>query len=324
VTVTDGEEAFGAHSFHALHIASDGTIYVSWLGSPPRPAKVIASNASETPMKMASMQQGDTSHAQHHMPASGSPKTGSWIARSTDGGKSFTPRVRVDTGEACPCCRTALASGKDGALYMAWRHVHPGNIRDVVVSKSTDHGATWSDLMRVHADDWKFDGCPHAGPSMAVDSSGAIHIAWWTGKEGNAGVFYARSGNGAKTFDTPIPLGVAQASRPAHVQLAVAPSGRVVVAWDDGTKQIPQILVRASRDAGRSFSEATTLSSVGRAATFPVLGIAGDSLSVLWSEESEAVAKAAAVEAAARDPKAPKGLHAVGEAQVVMRRGAFR
>jgi hypothetical protein len=108
------------------------------------------------------------------------------------------------------------------------------------------------------------------------------------------------------------------------VQLAVAKNGRVVVAWDDGTKQIPQILVRASHDGGRSFASAAALSSVGRAATFPVLGIAGDSLSVLWSEESEAVAKAAEAEAAARDPKAPKGLHAVGEAQVVMRRGAFR
>src|SRR5262245_26934605 len=61
VTVTDGQEAFGAHSFHALHIASDGTIYVSWLGSPPRAANVVAEKPSATPVQMASMQHNDTS-----------------------------------------------------------------------------------------------------------------------------------------------------------------------------------------------------------------------------------------------------------------------
>lgn len=321
VTVTDGDEAFGAHSFHALHVAHDGTVYASWLGTPPRTEKVVA-NAGP-PIHLASHQKSDTGVHSQHMPSAGALVTGSWIARSTDGGKTFSPRVRVDAGEACPCCRTALASGKDGALYMAWRHVHAGNIRDVVVAKSTDRGATWGELVRVHADDWKFDGCPHAGPSMAVDSAGAIHIAWWTGKDGAAGVYYAKSTDGAKTFHAPIALGVAQASRPAHVQLGLGASNRVIVTWDDGTKQIPRIVVRASRNGGSSFGEAATLSAVGRAATFPVLGISGDSLSVAWSEESEAVAKAADSARATQDPQAPKGLHAVGEAQVIMRRGAL-
>src|SRR5262245_17128312 len=69
VTVTDGEEAFGAHSFHALHIASDGTIYVSWLGSPPR-----SKGAANTPVAMASHQHGaDTSAHAHH--GADNPKT---------------------------------------------------------------------------------------------------------------------------------------------------------------------------------------------------------------------------------------------------------
>jgi len=322
VTVTDGEDAFGAHSFHALHVAFDGTIYASWLGTPPRSSATVAQ--AGTAMALASHQQTDTSGHAQHMPAASSPKTGSWIARSTDGGRTFSARVRVDAGEACPCCRTALACDNNGALYMAWRHVHPGNIRDVVVAKSTDRGATWGDLVRVHADDWKFDGCPHAGPSMAVDSAGVIHIAWWTGKDGSAGVFYAKSKDGAKSFDPPVALGVAQASRPAHVQLALAAGNRVVVAWDDGTKQIPRVVVRASRDGGGSFAQAVTLSAVGRAASFPVVGVVGDSLSVAWSEESEAVAQSAAAAQAAQDPKSPKGLHAVGEAQVLMRRGVLR
>src|SRR4051812_5880659 len=54
VTVTTGE-VFGSHSFHALHAASDGTIYVSWLGSPPPDtSKTVAMQPSM--MSMASMQ----------------------------------------------------------------------------------------------------------------------------------------------------------------------------------------------------------------------------------------------------------------------------
>ena len=66
------------------------------------------------------------------------------------------------------------------------------------------------------------------------------------------------------------------------------------------------------------------LSDVTRSASFPVLGVVRDSVTVAWSEESAERAKASAASAARMDPKAPKGLHEVGEAQVLMRRGALR
>jgi hypothetical protein len=313
VTVNDAE-VFGAHSFHALHAASDGALYVSWLGRPPGGAEKPASGMANMP-DMPGM-----NHANHSASAS-------WITRSTDGGKTWSPRVRVDMGEACPCCRTGLATAKDGTLYMSWRHVYPGNIRDIVVARSSDHGATWSEPVRVHADEWKFDACPHAGPAIAIDANGVLHATWWTGKEGNAGVFYARSTDGGKTFSEAVPLGVAQFSRPAHVQISLASNNRVIVGWDDGTKQVPQVIVRVSPDGGAHFSDATVISTAGRAASFPVLGLAGDSLSVAWSEVSAESAKAAADKAAAekaKDPKGAKGLEAVGDAQVIIRRGVLK
>lgn len=315
VTVTDGA-LFGSHSFEALHVASDGTIYVSWLGAPD------ADSASNTaPAAMTMTMAGGMSH---NMSPGSHGKSTSWITRSTDGGKTWSPRIRVDMGEACPCCRTSLATTQSGVLYMAWRHIYPGSVRDIVVARSDDHGATWTTPVRVHQDDWKFDACPHAGPSLAVDSTGAVHIAWWTGKEGGAGVYYARSTDGGKTFATPIALGVAQYSQPAHVQLALANGNRVIVTWDDGTKQIPQVLLRMSNDGGAHFADALALSKPGDAASFPVLGVSGDSLAVAWSEESAQAAQAATELAAKTDRMAPKGLDAVGDRQVMMRRGVLR
>ena len=308
----------------------DGSIYVSWLGKPDTPADSVkgAKPAANTPMVAAK----NAEHDMASMPGMGDmggmhASSASWITRSIDGGKTWSPRVRVDMGEACPCCRTGLATSKDGALYMSWRHVFPGSIRDIVVARSNDHGSTWTEPVRVHADDWKFDACPHAGPAIATDDNGTLHVTWWTGKEGSAGVFYAQSTDGGKTFAPAIPLGVAKYSRPAHVQMALASNNRVIVTWDDGTKQVPQVVVRVSHDGGAHFSDASVLSGVDRAATFPVLGIAGDSLSVAWSEVSAASSNAATAAdnaAKAKDPKAAKGLEAVGDAQVLVRRGVLQ
>ena len=283
ISVND-DSTFGSHNFHALHAAPDGSFYVAWL---------------------------DGRHG----------KSAVYVTRSLDGGRTWSPNVRVGAGEACPCCRTTIAAASDGTVYLAWRAVLPGNVRDIVVARSSDGGITWSPAVRAHADDWVFDGCPHAGPSMQVDAAGRVHIGWWTGREGAAGAYYARSDDGARTFSEPVALGVAAFSRPAHVQLALA-GETVVAAWDDGTLETPRVRVRVSRDAGKSFGPTTDASAAGRAAGFPVVGAVGDSLVLAWSERS------AAAEAHERNahpdmsnPAAVMPLSAVGEAEVVVRRG---
>ncbi len=283
-SVTD-DSVFGSHNFHSLYAGPDGTVYVAWL---------------------------DGRHG----------RSATYVASSTDGGRSWSPNVRVAQGESCPCCRTAIAAGSDGTVYLAWRAVLPGSVRDVVVSRSDDRGLTWSEPVTVHDDGWVFDGCPHAGPSLQVGADGRLHVAWWTGREGAAGVRYAQSADGARTFAPPVDIGVADFSRPAHAQVALGADDRVVVAWDDGTLRTPRVTVRASRDGGRTFGPPVPVSEEGRAATFPVLAVDGRHVSVAWSEQSREAADHAAAHAPdMKDPSAVKGLNAVGEQRVLMRAG---
>ena len=282
------DSAFGTRNFHALHAGSDGALYVAWL------------EASQ-----------------------GKSKT--FLTRSTDAGTTWSTPALADTAQSCPCCRTAIATARDGTLYLAWRTVLPGNVRDVVVARSTDHGATWATPVRVHEDNWVFDGCPHAGPSMQVDSSGMVHIAWWTGKQGAAGTWYARSTDKAASFEAPVALGVGEFSAPAHVQLALGPDRTVVAVWDDGTVKTPKVVMRVSHDNGRSFSEPTLVSSEGRAATFPVLALRDKDVTIAWSEQSHAEHDHAKEMAPnMKDPKAVKGLSSVGESAVRVRTGRLQ
>lgn len=286
VNVTDGD-VFGSHNFQAIGIARDGTIYASWLD-------------------------GRTG------------KSTVFVTHSTDGGRTWAPNTQVTAEEACPCCRTALAEDADGTVYIAWRKVYPGPIRDIVVARSTDRGETWSEPVRVHADNWKFDACPHAGPSMRVDSAGVVHIAWWTGKEGAAGVYYAHSDDRGQSFSAPVALGTAEYSRPSHVQLALAGAHTVIAAWDDGTTRVPRVVLRVSRNGGGSFAPAQTVSTQGRSATFPVLAVSDSGIAVAWSQEStEAAAREASSMPDMKDPHATMGLDAVGETHVLVRRGVL-
>lgn len=131
------------------------------------------------------------------------------VAVSHDGGQTFGSRTVVDTG-VCPWCSTSLALGNDGAIFVAWRKVSPGNIRDVVVAASRDGGRTFEPPVRVHQDDWIYGGCLHAGPDLAVDAEDRLYAVWYTGARERAGLYHAASGDGGMTFSTPVALAVDQ------------------------------------------------------------------------------------------------------------------
>ena len=87
---------------------------------------------------------------------------------------------RALTGGVCYCCKTALATAADGSIFAAWRHVYPGNIRDIAFTSSRDGGRTFASPLRVSEDKWVLEGCPDDGPAMAVDAKGRVHIVWPT------------------------------------------------------------------------------------------------------------------------------------------------
>lgn len=223
-----------------------------------------------------------------------------------------------------------MTTSDDGTVYVAWRKRYQapgGEERDIVVARSNDRGATWSAPVRVHTDAWRVEYCPDAGPSIKSGPDGVLHVAWWTGKPGSAGTQYARSTDGGRTFGAPVPLGLAQQSRAAHVQIALGNAGGepvVVAAWDDGTRMVPQIVVRVSRDGGRTFGSTQAVSSSGNQAGYPVVMVRGDTVLVAWQERSLAAAMAdSSARAKSARNDASDYVTAVGALQVVARSGVL-
>jgi hypothetical protein len=194
------------------------------------------------------------------------------------------------TKGVCYCCKTALAAGPRGLLVAAWRHVYPGNLRDIAFAVSRDRGRTFSPPVRVSEDGWAINGCPDDGPAIGVDGRGTVHLAWRTviaGADPEGALFYASTSDG-RTFTSGVRIPTL-ASNPTHPQLVVDGRERIVVAWDEVVEgrrvaAARQLIVKSNRQV--DFAPIVTLSSDGPA-TYPTLATTQRGLLAVWPTGGE-------------------------------------
>jgi hypothetical protein len=206
IRVTD-KTTPSSNGFSYLAVAPNGDIYAVWLDGRERQAG--GHGASH----------GHSSHG----------TSGVYIAKSTDKGTSFGKNIRV-APNVCPCCRPTVAFGAKGEVYVAWRTVYEGDIRDIVVATSTDQGATFNQPLRVAVDNWKINGCPHSGPSMSIEGD-RLYITWFSeGDSTNAGIRLAWSDNSGKSFAKPV-IASGKVVDANHPMLSLSEDGRLMVVF---------------------------------------------------------------------------------------------
>src|SRR3954470_10239937 len=207
------------------------------------------------------------------------------------------------TGGVCYCCKTALAAGSDGTLYTAWRHVYPGNIRDIAFSKSRDGARTFAAPLRVSEDKWVLEGCPDDGPSMAVDAKGRVHIVWPTlitessTGEPTIALFYAQSADGRPfTPRKRLPT----EGMPHHPQIAIGPDGSLAMTWDEGANgKRRAAMVRTTADAAANATLARV--PIGDGAVYPVVAAGTGATIVAWTAGASTASTIQVRRVAARD-----------------------
>ncbi|MGD9544155.1 MAG: sialidase family protein [Methylocystis sp.] len=247
---TDGGKTFstpqpllteGGQRFDAIVVNRKGRIYAGWL---------------------------DKTHALKAK-AEGQEFLGSGVAfaYSDDGGRTFNGKsILID--HACECCRMAGALDADGTPVFAWRQVLDGNIRDHMVAK-LNADASQATATRVSDDDWAINSCPHHGPSLAIDASGAWHVVWFTKGNKRQGLFYARSLDGGKSFSEPEKFGD-DAHAPGHPTL-IAAKDRLYRVWKEFDGTTTTIAMQMSRDKGKSWSAPRAIAETSDASDHPEL-----------------------------------------------------
>jgi len=202
-------------------------------------------------------------------------------------GESADPRPISDG--VCYCCKTALATGADGSIYAAWRHVYPGNIRDIAFAMSRDRGRTFSGPVRISEDGWQLDGCPENGPALAVDAASRIHVVWPTliteGGHETLALFHAASRDG-RTFTRRVRI---VSNGPAyHPQIAVAGDGALVVAWDELSNHARRVtFARGMPGPDDSMTFVPMEAPVGTAGSYPAIAATATGVVAVWTKPAE-------------------------------------
>lgn len=225
--LVSGTDTSGNRGWHTLDVAPNGDVHLAWLDH--RRTAAAAGGAA-------------TAHRHHTntagaAPASADPVDTVAMAQGSDlyfaeGPDDAAPRAL--TAGVCYCCKTAMAHTADGAIHIAWRHVYPGNMRDIAFTTSRDGGRTFSDPVRVSEDFWSIAGCPDDGPAMTVDSGGRVHVVWPTVVTYRDGatqktLFHAMTTDG-RTFTPRVAVSTDSAAH--HPQVTATGDGSIVVAWD--------------------------------------------------------------------------------------------
>ena len=232
-----GSESPGNRGWESIAATRDGEVVAIWLDHRDLPSRGGRSGAM--------------SHAEHQHNATKTESTDG-VARAQLSqlffGRLSDPKsTRALTGGVCYCCKTAVATGSDGAIYAAWRHVYAGNVRDIAFTMSADGGRTFTSPLRISDDKWVIDGCPENGPAIAIDGSRRIHVVWPTlvpgptaTSEPTLGLFYATSQDGKQfTARQRIPTtGV-----PRHPQITTRSRGEIVVAWDEAARGVRRVAI---------------------------------------------------------------------------------
>lgn len=197
---------------------------------------------------------------------------------------TITDNLKIDEN-TCVCCRTHVTTASDGTIYIAWRKIFPGDVRETVIARSTDNGRSYSPPVIVGHDRWVYQGCPHRPATIGVDEHGRLYVVWYTeGPDDTPGVYFAYSDDQGNTFTPRRLLNTSKGTFPDHPQLAVNQDGQLLVTWEEQSPVRREVVFSYSLNRGQSFSLPKKLNE--KKAKSPAVAVNGQGQAVIaWLEQ---------------------------------------
>ena len=204
-----------------------------------------------------------------------------------DAGGRWNTAVRLATN-VCGCCKTAIATGGDGTIYVAFRNIYPGSLRDISFTVSHDSGHTFSSPARVSEDHWMLEGCPDDGPTIALDHDDVVHIVWPTlvqGAQPAIGLFHASTRDGV-TFTPRQRIETLGTSKPSHPQLTADTCGALTLVWDETQGSTRRAMMRQLMPLPSGDVRAGELHVISgsHSAVYPVVASTSNGLVAAWTD----------------------------------------
>jgi hypothetical protein len=192
-------------------------------------------------------------------------------ARSNDNGENWQPPQKLDDS-SCSCCSNTLALSPNNQLNVLYRDMNP---RDMTLLSSSDFGTNWQHKKNIGEFNWHFDGCPHVGGAIVFDENNDFYASVWTGEPEKSGLYTVNS-----ISKIPVKIG----KNAIHSDIAIL-KNRLILVWDEISKDGTGIFTAESVDKGASWSTPRRLSINGRTATHPRIVTSENNALILWTEK---------------------------------------
>jgi hypothetical protein len=211
---------------------------------------------------------------------------GSTLYYAATKGKTGFQNEKPIAKTTCQCCRTDLFISKNGTINAAFRDIINNEIRDMVLSYSTDNGKTFSSPKRISPDNWKINGCPHTGPTMTENQNG-LHFAWYT-SGGGSGVFYSNSTDNGETFSARDIVSDKPTAK--HPQITTLDNKEILIVWDESIREgdhYSTLIGLQRRNKYGKIMDTKYISPKNSNATFPAIkAFNKNQFLVAWSQNS--------------------------------------
>lgn len=173
----------------------------------------------------------------------------------------------------------APAGGPD--WFVAWWQPRADSSVQLLVSQSTNAGASWSAPVAADDRDHKPLGCGRPNAAIVADSaSGYVHLAYFLAPAQGAGVWYVHSQDKGATWHAPV--GVFYGDDPARADVA-ARGDTVLVAYEYPNADDERVGVAVSYTAGHTFDARMAVSPNTEHASDPRVAIGGGAAAVAWT-----------------------------------------
>jgi hypothetical protein len=180
----------------------------------------------------------------------------------------------------CECCQTSAALTSEGPVVV-YRDRSDAEVRDISIVRLQRDGR-WSAPATVHADNWRLDGCPVNGPSVAADGR-RVAVAWFTLADTNTPhVRLAFSRDAGASFSPPVKVDDGDPVGRADVLLL--DDGSALVSWIERTKGGAEVRARRVHPDGRRDNAITIApSGAARSSGFPQMIRTRDRIIFSWT-----------------------------------------
>jgi hypothetical protein len=184
-----------------------------------------------------------------------------------------------------------VTRARDREWYAASFLTRPDSSVMLVVSRSRDDGATWSEHVVADKRDRGRRGCSRPRPALHADSaSGYVHAAYFIEPDEGAGVWYTHSmERGTLWHET---IGVLYGEEPASASIASA-GDTVLIAYEHPGSGGARLGLAISRHAGHTFAERLRVVRVSGRARDPRIAYRRGRVALAWIEHGPAPGAAA-------------------------------